>query len=72
MKSNSEKEISYAEAMEKLEHLVSQLQDPQCSIDSLRDYTAQSLKLLQLCKAKLTETDNELKKLLEELSDDKQ
>lgn len=67
-----EKELSYAEAMAKLEKLVSLLQDPQCSIDSLRDYTAQSLKLLQLCKTKLTETDDELKKLLEDLSDDKQ
>ena len=72
MNTTSEQELSYAEAMAELEQLVTELQNPQCSIDSLRDHTARSLKLLQLCKTKLTQTDAELKKLLEELSDDRQ
>ncbi len=63
--------MTYAQAVTELEQLVAKLQDPQCEIDLLRQYTARSLQLLQYCKTKLTETDSELKKLLDELSDEK-
>ena len=48
------------------------MQSPECSIDNLSQYTARSLQLLKVCKAKLTQTDEELKKVLDEMSDDKQ
>ena len=64
-------ELTYSQAVNELEEIVKKMQSPDCSIDNLSDYTARSLKLLQVCKTKLTTTDEELKKILAELDDDK-
>ena len=62
--------LSYTQAIAELEQLVARLQNPQCEIDKLREYTARALQLIQYCKTKLSETDNDLQKLLAELSQD--
>ena len=61
--------MSYTQAVTELEDIVKKMQSPECSIDNLSQYTARSLQLLKVCKAKLTETDKELKKVLDEMSD---
>lgn len=61
------KEIPYSEAIRELEEIVRKLQSSDCEIDQLREYTARSVELLRLCKQKLFKTDEELKKLLEEI-----
>ncbi len=61
------KEKSYDEAVSELEEIVTKLQSNDCEIDKLREYTARSVELLRLCKEKLYKTDEELKKLLEEI-----
>ena len=58
---------TYNEAIAELEELVQKLQDPQCSIDKLSEYTKRSKELLELCKKRLTQTDAELKEILESL-----
>ena len=63
--------MTYTQAITELEEIVKKMQSPECSIDSLSQYTARSLELLKVCKAKLTATDEELKKVLNEMSDDK-
>ncbi len=63
--------LTYSQAVNELEEIVKKMQSPDCSIDNLSEYTTRSLKLLQVCKTKLTTTDTELKKILAELSDDK-
>lgn len=60
-------EPTYTQAMQQLEEIVANLQNPECDIDLLRDYTQKALGLLQFCKTRLTQTDEELSKLLEEL-----
>lgn len=60
-------EIPYAQAIYELEEIVRKLQSNDCEIDQLREYTARSVELLRLCKQKLFKTDEELKKLLEEI-----
>ena len=60
--------LTYSQAIEQLETIVEQLQNPNCDIDLLRDYTKQAIALLQFCKVRLNETDEEVKKLLNELS----
>lgn len=62
-----ESEISYSKAIAELEELVRKMQADDCDIDNLSKYTARSIELLKLCRAKLTHTDEELKKCLEEL-----
>ena len=63
--------LTYSQAITELEEIVKKMQSPECSIDNLSQYTARSLQLLKVCKAKLTETDEELKKILDEMSDDR-
>ena len=63
--------LTYTQAVNELEEIVKKMQSPECSIDNLSQYTARSLQLLKLCKEKLTKTDEELKKVLNEMSDDK-
>lgn len=61
--------MTYTQAITELEEIVKKMQSPECSIDNLSQYTARSLELLKVCKAKLTATDEELKKVLDEMSD---
>ena len=43
------------------------MQAPDCSIDNLSQYTKRAKELLEICRAKLTATDTELKQLLADL-----
>ncbi|MFI3239287.1 MAG: exodeoxyribonuclease VII small subunit [Bacteroidales bacterium] len=60
-------ELTYTQAITELETIVKQMQQDSCSIDNLSAYTKRSLELLKVCKAKLTTTDEELKRILAEL-----
>lgn len=67
MDENEIKQLDYSTAMSRLEDLVRKMQSPECDIDKLSQYTEESLLLLRHCKAKLTATDEKVKKMLEEL-----
>ena len=62
---------TYNEAVTELEEIVKQMQSNECSIDNLSELTTRSLELLQFCKGKLTKTDEELKKIFANLTDEK-
>ncbi len=62
-------EITYTQAVTELEELVKKMQAPDCSIDNLSQYTKRSKELLDLCRQRLTATDNELKRILDEMTD---
>ena len=62
---------TYNEAVNELEEIVKQMQSNECSIDNLSELTTRSLELLQFCKDKLTKTDEELKKIFVNLTDEK-
>lgn len=62
------KNLSYNEAVNELEGIVALMQADDCDIDRLAAYTRRSLELLRHCKQKLTSTDEEIKRCLEELS----
>ncbi len=64
---DKQSEISYSAAISELEGIVRKMQSSDCDIDNLAKYAARSIELLKLCRAKLTRTDEELKKCLEEL-----
>ena len=68
-KINPMEEITYTQAVNELEELVKKMQDPNCSIDNLSQYTKRSKELLDLCKQRLTATDEELKRILTEMTD---
>ncbi|MBR1882982.1 MAG: exodeoxyribonuclease VII small subunit [Muribaculaceae bacterium] len=59
--------LTYTQAVNELEEIVKKMQDPECSIDNLSDYTKRSKQLLDFCRKKLTATDEELKRILADL-----
>ena len=59
------KEMTYSQAMEQLEKIVAQLEDNSLDIDQLSDKVKTAQQLIAFCRAKLTKTDEEVKKLLE-------
>lgn len=63
----SNQPLTYTSAMQELEAIVEQLQSPQCEVDQLCDLTRRSVELLKFCRQKLTSTDEELAKLLENI-----
>ncbi|MGM9803216.1 MAG: exodeoxyribonuclease VII small subunit [Muribaculaceae bacterium] len=62
--------ITYNNAIKELEEIIAKMQNNQCSIDDLSTLTSRSLHLLTICREKLTKTDEELKKILAQLSDE--
>lgn len=62
-----DQKMTYSQAIGELEKIVKEMQSENCSIDNLSAYTTRSLELLKICKAKLQSTDEELKKILNEL-----
>ena len=63
----SQQPTSYQAAIEELQRIVAEMQSENCSIDNLSEYTVRALELLKFCKAKLTATDEKLRKILDEL-----
>ena len=62
---------TYAEAIAELESIVARIQDDSCEIETRKELTARAMTLLKYCKEKLFETDESLKKLLDELDEGK-
>lgn len=61
-------EMSYSDAILELEDILRKIQSPDCDIDSLAALTSRALKLLTHCKERLTKTDEEVKRCLENLN----
>ena len=58
--------INYENAVAELETIVRKMESGQLDIDSLTDELKKAKLLLKACKDKLTKTDEEIKKILEE------
>ncbi len=59
-------EIKYEEAVTQLEEIVQKMENDELDIDQLSEQLKRAKDLVKLCKAKLTKTDEEIKKLLSE------
>jgi len=59
------KELTYEEAMERLEALAAEMEKGTIAIDQLASKLQEAQQLLAFCKDKLTKADEEVKKLLE-------
>ena len=58
--------IKYEEAIRQIEDIVERLENDEMHIDSLGTELKKAQKLIKLCKDKLTKTEEEVKKILEE------
>ena len=60
--------IKYETAIEELEEIVRKMENGQLDIDALTEELKKAKTLIKACKDKLTKTDEEIKKILEEES----
>lgn len=60
------KEIKYEEALKQLETIIDKMENDELDIDSLGEQLKTAQKLIKLCKDKLTKTNEEIKKILED------
>ena len=63
--------ISYKEAMEKLEAIVSGLENDEVPVDELAEKVKEASKLIRICKSDLYETEEEVNKVLQEMQQEK-
>lgn len=61
------KDLTYREAMARLEQILRNMESDSCDIDKLSEYTTQALALLKFCKERLFKTNEEVEKCLEAL-----
>ena len=62
----TKKQMTYEQAMDRLEELVSGMERNECVIDQLSDALKEAQELIQLCRDKLYKADKQVKKLLNE------
>ena len=58
-------EMKYEEAMQRLETIVSQIENDELGIDELAARLKEAKQMLKTCRDKLTKTDKEIRKLLD-------
>ncbi len=59
--------MTYATAKKELESIVESIESGELEVDALSDKVKRASELISFCKEKLTKTDKELQKILEEL-----
>ena len=62
-----EKSKTYQEAFEELQLLVSKMENAEIQVDALAEMIKRATLLINICKKKLTDTEEEVKVLLEKL-----
>ena len=63
---NMNKEINYEKAVAQLEDIVRRMESGELDIDSLCEQLKTAKQLIKQCKDKLTKTDEQIKKLLDD------
>jgi len=59
-----EKNIKYEEAIRQLEDIVEKMENDELDIEQISSQLKTAQKLIKICKDKLTKTDEEIKKIL--------
>lgn len=65
-------ELSYTEAFTELENIVRELEQGEISVDKLSEKVKRASVLIRICKDKLTTTEEDVEKILEELHEKEQ
>jgi exodeoxyribonuclease VII small subunit len=63
--------ISYTKAFEELQQIVSDIEEGEIDVDELAAKVKRAAELIQICKAKLTATEEDVGKILQELGENK-
>lgn len=62
----AKEELKYEEAMATLEQIVARMENNELDLDTMSEELKKAQQLIKLCKDKLTKTDQEIRKLLNE------
>lgn len=62
-----ESQYSYIDAFNELQEIVSNIEQGEINVDDLTTSIKRASQLINICKAKLTASENEVEKLLEQL-----
>jgi exodeoxyribonuclease VII small subunit len=65
-----EKKISYTEAIEELETIVTEIEQGEITIDTLSEKVKRASELIRICKEKLSSTEEDVNKILGEIKED--
>lgn len=60
-------QLSYTAAFEELKTIVEEIEDGEITVDELSDKVKRAALLIKICKSKLTETEADVNKILEDL-----
>ena len=61
--------INYTTAFEELQQIVTEIEQGEITIDELSQKVKRATELIKICKTKLTTTEEDVNKILKELSD---
>ena len=62
----AKEELKYEEAMATLEQIVARMENNELDLDTMSEQLKKAQRLIKLCKDKLTKTDQEIRKMLNE------
>ncbi|MBN1182456.1 MAG: exodeoxyribonuclease VII small subunit [Bacteroidales bacterium] len=63
------KQISYSEAITEIETILQEIEDQDPDVDELSDKVKRVAELLNICKDKLRNTEEEVEKILRDMDD---
>ena len=65
MKYTMDENMKYETAMKEIESIVAEMESGTLELDTLTEKLKRAQTLIQLCKTRLTDTDNEVKRILD-------
>ncbi len=66
-----DKEITYTEAFEELQQIVTDMEEGEIGVDELSEKVKRAATLIRICKEKLYHTETDVKQILNELEEGK-
>jgi exodeoxyribonuclease VII small subunit len=64
-----EKQVSYSEAINELELIVTEIEQGEITIDTLSEKVKRAAELIKICKTKLSSTEDDVNKILGEIKE---
>ena len=68
----TKKKLTYSEAVEEIEDILSKIENEELDVDELSDQVKRVSSLIKLCKEKLFKTQKEVEQILEKIDEDEE
>jgi exodeoxyribonuclease VII small subunit len=64
------KQLNYTKAFDELQQIVADIEDGEISVDELSEKVKRASELINICKTKLSSTEEDVNQILKELEDE--